>query len=70
MKRRLATLCSFSVVCALVAACRPDLGDRESLITQTRVLAVRGEPPEAKAGETVSYTLLVASPQGLSLIHI
>ena len=45
-------------------ACRPELGDRESLVTRTRVLAVRGEPPEAKPGEVVAWTLLVASPNG------
>ncbi|MBN9167829.1 MAG: hypothetical protein J0I07_43260 [Myxococcales bacterium] len=46
------------------SACRPELGDRESSITRTRVLAGRGEPPEAKPGEVVSWTLLVASPSG------
>ncbi len=59
-----------SAACVLVllgpafSACRPELGDRESLVTRTRVLAVRGEPPEAKPGEIVSWTLLVASPSG------
>jgi hypothetical protein len=49
---------------ALLPACRPELGDRESLVTGTRVLAVRGEPPEAKPGEVVRYSLLVATPEG------
>jgi hypothetical protein len=51
---------------AFVAAssCRPDFGERESLVTRERVLAVRGEPPEAKPGESVHYSILVASPQG------
>jgi len=44
--------------------CRPDLGDRESLVTRTQVLAVRGDPPEAKPGETVRWSLLVATPDG------
>jgi hypothetical protein len=48
----------------LALACRPDLGDRESLVSRTQVLAVRGEPPEAKPGETVRYALLVATPDG------
>jgi hypothetical protein len=45
-------------------ACRPDLGERDSLVTRTQVLAVRGDPPEAKPGEAVRYSLLVASPDG------
>lgn len=45
-------------------SCRPDFGERESLITRTQVLAIRGEPPEAKPGEQVSYSLLVATPSG------
>ena len=53
------------ILLALAAAsCRPDLGDRDSLVTSERILAVRGEPPEAKPGEPVSYTILVASPTG------
>ncbi len=47
-----------------LSGCRPDLGERESLVTETRVLAVRGEPPEAKPGEEVTYDVLVASPGG------
>lgn len=35
-----------------------------SLITSARVIAVRGEPPEAKPGEEVTYEVLVASPEG------
>ncbi len=54
----------FFVLVVAAASCRPDLGDRDSLVTSERVLAVRGEPPEAKPGEAVSYTILVASPQG------
>jgi hypothetical protein len=45
-------------------ACKPDLGERESLVTRTQVLAIRGEPPEAKPGEPVIYDLLVATPAG------
>ena len=44
--------------------CRPDLGDPESLLTSTRILAVRGNPPEAAPGGDVSYDALVASPSG------
>lgn len=61
--RRLA----FSLVVALAAgaACKPDFGERISAIGATRVLAVRADPPEAAPGtDRVSYTLLVASPEG------
>src|SRR5690242_4212809 len=51
-------------VIALLASCKPDLGQRESLITRTQGIAIRGEPPEAKPGETVKYSLLVATPDG------
>lgn len=54
----------FPSICALAVACRPDLGERESLVTRTQVLAVRGDPPEAKPGESVRYSLLVATPDG------
>jgi hypothetical protein len=49
---------------ALVPSCKPDFGERESLVDRTEVLAVRIEPPEAKPGETVTTTLLVMSPDG------
>lgn len=45
-------------------ACKPEFGDRESLLETTRILAVRGEPPEARPGEAVAYSVLVASPSG------
>lgn len=51
-------------LCAAIAGCRPELGERESLVTGERVLAVRGEPPESSPGELVTYDLLVASPAG------
>jgi len=47
-----------------LGACKPELGAPASLVTTTEVLAVRGEPAEAKPGEMVTYTLLVASPDG------
>lgn len=62
MRRVLAFLLLATSVLAL--ACRPDLGDRESLVSRTQVLAVRGDPPEAKPGERVRYSLLVATPDG------
>ena len=52
------------VAATLVPACKPDFGERESLVDRAEVLAVRIEPPEAKPGEAVTTTLLVASPNG------
>ena len=45
-------------------ACAPSLGQRDSLVTRERVLAIRGEPAEAAPGDDVTYTALVASPDG------
>lgn len=53
------------VALVAVAACRPDFAERASLVTTTRVLAVRSEPPEAKPGDAVTLTALVASPEGV-----
>lgn len=53
------------VVVAGAAACKPDFGERLSEVGETRVLAVRADPPEAAPGaDRVTYTLLVASPEG------
>lgn len=49
---------------AIAAGCVPDLGDPESLVTDTRILAVRGDPAEGMPGATVTYTSLVAAPGG------
>lgn len=50
---------------AVVAfSCVPDLGARDSLVTENTILAVRGEPPEAAPGTTVHYDVLVATPNG------
>lgn len=51
-------------VLAAGAACRPDLGARESLVDGDEILAVRAEPAEARPGEPVTFSLLVASPTG------
>jgi hypothetical protein len=65
MKRVIVLLAVLSGLCLCgPLACRPDLGDRDSLVTRTQVLAVRGEPPEAKPGEIATYSLLVATPDG------
>lgn len=52
------------VVGTLFVACRPDFTERESIVTQTRVLAVRAEPPDVKPGEMVTYRAFVVTPAG------
>ncbi|HET6150007.1 MAG TPA: hypothetical protein VFH68_20875 [Polyangia bacterium] len=49
---------------ALVPACKPDLGAPISLIEGPRILAVRGNPPEAKEGVSVTYDLLAVDTTG------
>jgi hypothetical protein len=44
--------------------CKPDLGPDDALVTSTRILAIRAEPPEAKPGSPARYTALVAGPGG------
>lgn len=53
-------------VCSCLAgiACKPDIGDPPSLITGPTILAVRGEPAEAAAGQLVSYQLLAVDVDG------
>jgi hypothetical protein len=45
-------------------ACKPGVGQAPSLITDYTLLAVRGEPAEAKPGDSVVYSFLLASPSG------
>ena len=54
----------FLAVLAAVAACVPDLDDDGARITAPRVLAVRAVPAEARAGQAVALTALVATPSG------
>jgi len=44
--------------------CKPAVGQAPSLITDYALLAVVGEPPEAKPGDKVTYSYLLASPEG------
>ncbi|MBS2013954.1 MAG: hypothetical protein JST00_13780 [Deltaproteobacteria bacterium] len=66
MKTR-APLAFFAAVVPLVhgAACRPDFDERESFVDRTMVIGVRIEPAEAKPGEAITASLLVASPEGV-----
>jgi hypothetical protein len=49
---------------AALAGCQPDFGQPLSLVTGTRILAVRGQPAEAAPGALVSFDVLAASPDG------
>ena len=46
------------------AACKPDLGDPPSLITEPRILAVRSDPAEVEPDHAVAYQALIAAPDG------
>jgi hypothetical protein len=46
------------------ATCVPSLGPGDSLITSTRILAVRADPAEAAPGASVTFTAFVAGPGG------
>jgi hypothetical protein len=49
---------------ALIAlvACKPDLGDPPSLVTEPRILAVRSDPAEVIPDHDVTYQALIATP--------
>src|ERR1700722_9837587 len=49
---------------ATTATCVPALGPGDSLITSTRILAVRADPAEAAPGASVTFTSFVAGPGG------
>jgi len=54
-----------ALIAALAAAaCKPDLGDPPSLITEPRIVAVRSEPAEVEPDHGVAYQVLVAAPDG------
>jgi hypothetical protein len=48
----------------LLASCAPKMGNPASLITDERIIGVRGDPAEAAPGDLVQYSSLVASPSG------
>lgn len=55
---------SLALLLVALAACKPDLGDPPSLVTEPRILAVQSEPAETPTDQPVTYTALVASPDG------
>jgi hypothetical protein len=55
---------SIWIAWAALAACKPELGDPTSLVTEPRILAVRSDPPEVAPDHAVAYQALLASPEG------
>ncbi len=53
----------FAMLCVF-AACKPDLGARESQIVGPRLLAMRATPAEVGTGETVTYDALLVDQNG------
>jgi len=51
-------------VCAAWAACKPAVGQPPYLVSDYKLLAVRGEPAEALPRASVTYSFLLASPNG------
>ena len=49
---------------SIALGCKPEVGQAPSLITDYALLAVKGDPAEAKPGEDVVYSFLLASPAG------
>ena len=52
------------VLVAVGCACAPSFDDEPWRVTEPRVLAIRSEPAEARPGERVELTLLIAAPAG------
>lgn len=49
---------------AATVTCVPNLGPGDSLVTSTRILAVRADPAEASPGTSVTFTAFVAGAGG------
>ena len=47
----------------LASACRPNLGNPPSIVDGPRILAIRGTPPEAAPGASVTYDILAVDPR-------
>lgn len=47
-----------------VPACQPPLDDRPSLVLEPVVVAVLAEPPEARPGDSVALSVVVATAEG------
>jgi hypothetical protein len=52
------------LACTALFGCKPTVGQAPSLITDPTLLAVMGSPAEARPGATITYSFVLASPQG------
>lgn len=69
MQRRLpgrVTFLSSLVGLVTTNSCIPEFNEDPSLVEEPRILAVRAEPAEGEAGDTVKLSALIAVPQGES----
>lgn len=55
---------ALSLLALMALGCQPNLGEPLSRIAETRILAVRADPPEAKPGAVVRYQALVGRAEG------
>jgi hypothetical protein len=65
--KRVSDLVFLVALAGLALACKPGVGQPPYLVTDDALLAVRGDPPEAKPGASVTYSFLLASPAGTVL---
>jgi hypothetical protein len=52
------------VVILALAACKPQFDQAPSQVHESRILAVRGTPAEARPGTTIAYDALIVAPDG------
>jgi hypothetical protein len=64
VRHALAVVALAMVMAMALAGCKPDFGTPASLVTERRILAVRAEPPEVRAGGSATFSALVVSPDG------
>jgi hypothetical protein len=55
---------TIAVVAVVLSACKPNLNETVSIVTQPTVLAVRADPAEAAPKDSVKYTALYVGPSG------
>ena len=60
----LISLLSWVFSSLFLASCVPDFDADESVVSVPRIVAIQADPPEAQPGEFVTYSALVAGPDG------
>ena len=54
----------------LATACFPSLEEESYLLTEERILAIRGIPAEARPNTPVRYEVLIAAPDGTQEVEL